>query len=180
MTSGAQLLFTDLRVAYLVANEARYRALERAFGVSRDQANLVTFALLLLVAKTVSDKVERALHGIGGPTKADAVLGTLLADGMLGEIAGPPARDTPMVGALVALALVGGLSAPAVRRSMYSASATSRRALVVFRHRYGYLVAHGRRIAQARRAQARSETEGPKPHSTGGGQVASPLRDLAA
>jgi hypothetical protein len=177
---GARLLITDLRVAYLLANEARYRALERVFGISRDQANFVTFALLLLTAETVSDKVERALHGIGGPTRADAALGTALANEVLGEIAGRPARDTPMFGALVALALVGGLSVPAVRRSMHGVSAASHHTLVAFRHRYGYLVAHGRRIARTRRSQAAPETGGPKPHSTSDGEVASPIRDLAA
>ena len=180
MTSGAQLLVTDIRVAYLLANEARYRALERVFGISREQANVVTFVLLLVAAQTVSDKIDRALHGIGGPTKADGALGAALANEVLGEIAGRPARDTPMFGPLVALALVGGLSAPAVRRSMHGLSVTSHRTLVAFRHRYGYLVAHGRRIARTRRSQARTDTAGPKPDSTGDGQVSSPIQDLAA
>ncbi len=147
---GAGLLLTDFRVAYLLANEARYRALERMFGVSRGQANLLTFVLLVLAANAAGEKVEGALHGLRGPTRADALLGTVAAKELLAEVAGRPARDTPMFGALVALALAGGLSVPTVRRSMQEVSSNSRRMLAVFRNRYGYLIAHGRRIARAR------------------------------
>jgi hypothetical protein len=176
--SGARLLVTDLRIAYLLANEARYRALERVFGVSRDQANLLTFMLLVLAADTVHDKVERALHGVGGPTRSDALLGTAAAIGLMDEIAGGPDQETSLSGPLVALALVGALSAPAVRRSMHRISSTSHRTLVAFRHRYGYLVAHGRRIARTRRLQARSGMAEPRPDSARNGEVASRIREV--
>ena len=48
------MFLSDLRVGVLLANEARYRTLERFFGIPREQANLAT----LVAAPTLADAVR--------------------------------------------------------------------------------------------------------------------------
>ena len=142
--SGARLLLRDIRIAFLLANEARYRTTERAFGVPRDQANLVTFAALLLLLEAAHDKTEELLRGPGPPTRADAVLGAAALREVLYGVGGSSARDTPLFAALMMLALLGGLSGPALRRSVRGIEVASHRMRHSFNHRYGHLLGPGR------------------------------------
>jgi hypothetical protein len=47
----SQLFLADSRLALAVLNHLRYQALNRAFGVSRDQANVLTVVLLLATSR---------------------------------------------------------------------------------------------------------------------------------
>jgi hypothetical protein len=58
---GAKLLFTDARVAFLLLDEARYRALARLFGVPRDKSFLVTTIALGTLAQALHDKAAGVL-----------------------------------------------------------------------------------------------------------------------
>jgi hypothetical protein len=112
-----QLFLTDSRLAIAVLNHLRYQALNRAFGLSRDQANVVSVVLLLGAADTAYEAARR----IGGMrphvSGTDAALGAIaLRDASLG-IAGPNVRAIPGFGALVAFAILGGFAAPALRRT---------------------------------------------------------------
>jgi hypothetical protein len=53
---GRRLLLTDLRLAFLFINDARYRAMQRTFGVSREQVNLAT---VIAVAGLADNYKER-------------------------------------------------------------------------------------------------------------------------
>ena len=138
--SGARLLLTDIRIAFLLANEARYRTMEGVLGVPRDQANLVTLVTLGMLLEAAHDKTEQLLRGPGPPTRADAALGAAVLREVLYGVGGSPTRDTPLFSALVTVALLGGLSGPAVRRSVRGIRAASHRTRRSFNHRYGHLV----------------------------------------
>jgi hypothetical protein len=114
-----QLFLTDSRLVLAVANHLRYKALNRVFGVSREQANLVTVVLLLAAADGAYEGARRigAMHmGVSG---GDAAVGAIaLREAALG-VAGPNARAIPGFGTLVALAILGGAAAPGLRRTAH-------------------------------------------------------------
>ena len=105
-----QLFLTDSSMVFTVLNHLRYQALNRVFGTSREQANVLTFVLLLGAADSAFETARR----VGGTRlrMSDAGLGAIgLREAALG-VAGPGARAIPGFGALVAFALLGGLAAP--------------------------------------------------------------------
>lgn len=113
----AKLFFTDSRLALAVLNHLRYQALNRVFGASREQANVLSVVLLLGAA----DGTYEAARRIGGMRShvsgSNAALGGLaLREAALG-IAGPSTRQVPHAGTLLALGIVGGLAAPSLRRT---------------------------------------------------------------
>ncbi len=129
----------------MLANEARYRTLEYLFGVRREQANLATVIALIVLLEAAHDKADRWLRGPGGPTRADVALGAATCRELLYEVSGLDPRDTPLVGTLVAVAVLGGLSGLVLRRSARGITTFSHRAGRSFNHRYGHLI--GRRPA---------------------------------
>ena len=115
----SQLFLIDSRLALVVLNHLRYRALNRVFGVSRDQANVLTVVLLLGAADGAYETARR----IGGTrvreSGTNAAVGALaLREAALG-VAGPSAREVPAFGALVGFAVLGGLVAPGLRRTAH-------------------------------------------------------------
>ncbi len=120
-----QLFLTDSRLVLVVLNHLRHKALNRVFGTSREQANVLTFVLLLGAA----DSAYEAARRIGGTRLrgSDAGLGAIaLRETALG-VAGPGARAVPGFGTLVAFALLGGLAAPGLRRTAQRMRAAERR-----------------------------------------------------
>jgi hypothetical protein len=112
-----QLFLTDSRLVFAVLNHLRYQALNRAFGVSRDQANVVT-AVLLLGAADGAYEAARRVSGMRLHVAApDAALGAFALRGAALGVAGPSARAIPGFGTLVAFALLGGAAAPGLRRT---------------------------------------------------------------
>jgi hypothetical protein len=120
-----QLFLTDSRLVLTLVNHLRYEALSRLFGTSREQANALTFVLLLGAADSAYEGARRIGRmrlrmsdaGLGGIALREAALGA----------AGPGARAVPGFGALVAFALLGGLAAPALRRTAHRMRAAERR-----------------------------------------------------
>ena len=120
-----QLFLSDSRVVLSVLNHLRYQALNRVFGTSREQANALTVVLLLGAA----DGAYEAARRISGMRLrvSDAGLGaTALREAAL-AVAGPRARAIPGFGTLIAVALLGGLAAPGVRRMVQRMRAAERR-----------------------------------------------------
>ncbi|HET8977427.1 MAG TPA: hypothetical protein VFN87_04665 [Solirubrobacteraceae bacterium] len=134
--SGGRLLFYDTRMALLLLNEARYRALEQV-GVPREQANLVTVVGLGLLAQTVHERVGRVLHAPFAGTPADAVLPLAATRELLYGVAGPASRQTPYFGALVALAVAAHVSGPSIRSTVHSVRSAAQGTRAAFRRRYG-------------------------------------------
>lgn len=141
----SRLFLTDSRMALALLNHLRYQALNRVFGTSREQANLLTVVLLLSAAGSAYETAQR----IGGMRLrvSDAGLGAFtLREAALG-VAGPSARAVPGFGALVAVAVLGGLAAPGLRRAAHRMRAAERR---VRRARIGrYVAARDRGQANA-------------------------------
>src|SRR5436309_4027895 len=111
--SGGRLLATDVRVAALLLNDARYRAFQRLFAIDRDQVNLVTFIALLVLAQ----KTEATSHRIRsqrGPTMAEDFMGFAVVREALRRVAGP-SSDTPLLGTLLAVAVIGGTARSGLR-----------------------------------------------------------------
>jgi hypothetical protein len=146
MPQGPLRLETDLRLAFLLLNEARYRTLESVFGLSRDQANLATLVLLSSLAGSAGQRVHRMMSQPPPvPTRGDTVLGVSLMRELVQSIAGPASRDTSTFGTLVAVAAMGGVALPIVRRSIRAAESGLHEVSVAFRHRYGV---HAARAAE--------------------------------
>lgn len=148
---GGRLLLSDLRVAFLLMNDARHRTVARLFGVSPDQANLVTLIAVMMLAEAAHRKVQRLFSAPSVPSPGDGlVAGASLRELLLG-VAGSPARDVPFSGPLLAIAVLGGTVGPTAFKSLRAIGDSSRKMTVGFHHRYGYVVdpGHWRR----RRAQ---------------------------
>jgi len=156
-TGDRRLILSDLRVAFLLANHARYRAITRLFGVSPDQVNLTTLIAILLVADKAYDGMTRVVRVPGAPALGDGLfLGGALRESAR-AIAGPAARDTPLLGVLVMAALVGNMVRPAVAKSIHEVRTSSHRMALGFHHRYGYVVDPGHwRERRARRQELRA------------------------
>jgi hypothetical protein len=114
----SELFLTDSRLVLGVLNHVRYQALNRAFGISREQANVVTAILLLGAADGAQEAARRIAGFRPHVSRTDAALGAIaVRDASLG-IAGPSVRAVPGFGTLVAFAIAGGFVAPALRRSV--------------------------------------------------------------
>jgi hypothetical protein len=121
-----RLFVADSRLGLALINSARYWALNRLFGVSRQQANVVTFLMTVLAAEAVYESGRRMIRAprVSG---ADAAVGLLaLREGALG-LAGPGARQTPHAGALLAFAMLGGVAVPRLRRGAQALRAAEHR-----------------------------------------------------
>jgi hypothetical protein len=119
-----RLFLADSRLAYVVLNHVRRRAIARVFGVSDEQANVLTFVIAASAAEAAYATARRLVRT---PSRDDAVLaGLLLREGALG-IAGPKTRQVPLAGAILTLALVGGSALPALRSAVKTARAAERR-----------------------------------------------------
>lgn len=131
---GARLLLGDMRVASLLATDARQLAITRVFGVARqDQSWLVTILLCGSVAAVGWDALAKL---VPHPTTADLKIGGSLVEMTARALAGLPTRTMPFAGAVVALVLVSRDAREALQEFLIA-----RRWLVAdFRHRYGHLI----------------------------------------
>ena len=127
----SKLFLADSRLALAVLNHLRYQALNRVFGASRNQANVLTVGLLLGAAVGTYEAARR-ISGLR-VSGTDAALGAFaLREAALG-VAGPSVRAVPGGGRILALAIIGGLAAPSLRRTgqrMRAAEARVRRARI--------------------------------------------------
>jgi hypothetical protein len=125
--SAARVFGSDVVMTLTLINEARYLALQRCFGISRQQANLLTAALALTSADAAYAMMQRVLHDPVGITGADVTLGGLVLREAGYAIAGPGARNVPFFGALVAASLVGSLAVPSLRGAIHRLRRTEQR-----------------------------------------------------
>jgi hypothetical protein len=146
---GRELFLIDAGAALAVANESRYRTLERVFGIKRSDANLLTAILALMVGNSVYEKVA-----VARPPRPPSIPNLAIGVGALREsiygVAGPASRDTPLGGTLIALAILGGLAGPPALRSIRGTRASYRRLHQTFLGRYGHLVGRGSGTHSAR------------------------------
>jgi hypothetical protein len=122
----ARLFFGDAGIALLLLNDARHRSVERVFGVSRDDSNLVTALAIGSAAVAVGGTVSRVRSIRLFPSVSDGAMGAAMLRGTALGIAGEPSRAVPFFGGLVALALVGTSARPVVRGVIHSARGSVR------------------------------------------------------
>lgn len=124
---SGRLFLTDSRLALAFLNQGRYWALRRAFGVSREQANLLTAVVALAAADAAYETTRRVLRAPLGIDAGDAALGWFMAREASLRIVGPTDRDVPLAATLLTLAAVGGVALPGLRRAAQSIRAAERR-----------------------------------------------------
>jgi len=136
---GTALFLGDAAGAFLLANEARYRTLEW-IGIRREDANIATAIGLLMAANAVYERAHRPATPKPSSAVADLAIGVGALRETIYGVAGPASRDTPLGGTLIALAVLGGLARPPMKRGVRELRSSSRRLKQTFRGRYGHLV----------------------------------------
>jgi hypothetical protein len=123
-----RLFLADSRLALSAGNYARHKALNRVFGVQREEANLLTFILLVSAGPPLLAAAWRAVRApLAIATGTNAGVGAFALREATRGIAGPGAGEVPHVEALLALALAGGLALPQLRRASRGVRAAEHR-----------------------------------------------------
>jgi hypothetical protein len=141
---GARLLAGDVRVAYLLLNDARGRAITRLFGISGPNSALVALIAVGLAAETAHRKVSRVLNAPGAPDLGGLTLGTSALTESARLIAGPGIGDFPFFGPLVLFAVVVHTTRPVLRSAIHGARSSAHRAHAGLDHRYGHIIRRNR------------------------------------
>ena len=142
-SGGSALFLGDAAGAFLLANEARYRTLEW-IGIRREDANLATTIGLLMMANAVYERAHRPKPPKPPTAVADLAIGVGALRETIYGVSGPASRDTPLGGTLIAVAVLGGLARPPLKKGVRELRSSSKRVNQMFRGRYGHLVKLGR------------------------------------
>jgi hypothetical protein len=138
--SGAEQLTSDTGVALLLLRDGRNRACARIFGVSEQDAGLVTIIALAMLAHTANRKAHRVLSAFGLIHRSDGWLG----EGALNEgfyrIAGDESRDVQFIGSLILAAVLLRSLRPVLRLSGHDLRVVAHRLRLDFDHRYGHVI----------------------------------------
>lgn len=138
--SGAEQLTSDTQVMLLLLREARNRACARLFGVSEQDAGLVTIIALALLAQAANRKANDVIKAIGAIRRSDAWLGQgVLNEGLYG-IGGDSSRDVPFIGSLVLASVLLHRLRPVLQLSLHDLRVAGHRLRLDFDHRYGHLI----------------------------------------
>jgi hypothetical protein len=151
-----------VRVVLELINHARYQALARVLGVPREQANVATAVIALIVAETVQGRYRKLVRPRAMPAPGDMLGGAATLREVLSELTGLPPEDTPVLGTVLTGAALATIMRPAARRSARAARKLPLGARKVshgmnaaFHRRYGYLVDPGHhRASRAQRHAA--------------------------
>jgi hypothetical protein len=141
---GARLVVADVRLVYLLLNQARARAIAQLFGISGPGSALVTIIALGLAAETAHRKVTRVLTAPGTPELGQAALGASVLTESVRWIAGPGTGEFPLFGPLILFAVVGHAMRPVVRSAVHGLRASAHRAHTDLDHRYGHIIRRNR------------------------------------
>jgi hypothetical protein len=149
--SSVSAFLSDARLALTVLNELRCLALRRAFGVPREQANLLTFVLALGAAEATYDVARRFLRHPWPLDGTDTAITAFLVRESGFGIAGPQARAVQLGGILIVAAAAGSLTLPGLRRAVHSLHAAEQRVGEQRRRIYGAAQQQARNVAEQRR-----------------------------
>jgi hypothetical protein len=152
--SGAEQLTSDTGVALLLLRDARNRACARLFGVSEQDAGLVTIIALAMLAHAANRKAHEVLNAIGPIHRSDAWIG----EGVLNEgfyrIAGDASRDVQFIGSLILASVLLRSLRPVLRLSVHDLRVAAHRLRLDFDHRYGHLIRPNRPPRQPTRGRS--------------------------
>jgi hypothetical protein len=130
------LFIADSRLAFMLLNHGRHAVLRRVFGVSREEANLLTLALGLGGLDLAYGTARRIAHTPIPLSSRDAAMGGFVLRESALSVAGPGARAVPLAASLLAAAVVVGLAGPGLRRAVGNARATEHRIRLAREQRY--------------------------------------------
>jgi hypothetical protein len=125
--SAERAFLCDVRLVLAALNQARYPLMRRAFGVSREQVNLLTFVVALSVAGATYDVIARFLRHPWPLDGAETAMAAAVVREAGFGIAGPKIRQTHVFGALIAIVAMKGLALPGLRRALHSAHVVEQR-----------------------------------------------------
>ena len=125
---AGRLFLADSRLAIGMVNYARYQALNRVFGVQREQANLFTFVLVVSAGPPMVAGLWRAVRApLAIATGVNAGVGAFAMREATRGVVGPGASEVPNAAALLALAIAGGVALPQLRRALRGVRAAEHR-----------------------------------------------------
>jgi hypothetical protein len=123
---AARVFASDVRLAAAVLNQLRMLALKRAFGVSRAEANALTF-VLAVTAADASLRTARRVASVRPPSGRDMAMGGFLVREAALGVAGPASREFPLVATFLAGAMAAGIALPELRRALHGLHEAERR-----------------------------------------------------
>ena len=116
-TAAVLLLLEDMRIAMLLVNAARYRALNRWLGLDKTGANLVTLVAAAAAVEAAQRQTARVVAP-GAPGAADFALGAAAAESALLSLAGRAAAGAAPGSLLLTIAVAYKLIGVPTRRAM--------------------------------------------------------------
>jgi hypothetical protein len=134
--SGARLLVVDVRMRSLLMHEGRQRVVTRMFGLVRDEQSLLVTMILIGAVATVIRGFAAPLWP--RPSGADAAIGGSVLNATLRGLAGPPSRNVPLAGVMIACGMLSHSLRPAVAASAREIGTVLRDVRAVFGSRYGH------------------------------------------
>jgi hypothetical protein len=133
---GATQLVVNMRVGSLLMRHARRRVVTRMFGVPEEDQSILVSITLLGAAATVVGGV--AMRRLPRPSGTDLAIGGAMANTGLRGIAGPPANNIPLAGALIGIAVLSHSLRPAVSGSVRNVRRTAHALRAVVAEIYGF------------------------------------------
>ena len=109
--SGAGQLYADVRTGSLLIHEAHQRVVTRVLGLRRDEQSLLVTVILIGAVATALRDLAAPLWP--HPSAAQAAIGTSVLNATLRGLAGPPSRNVPLAGAIMACAVLSHSLRPA-------------------------------------------------------------------
>ncbi len=113
--SGARLLYVDVRMRSLLMHEGRQRVVTRMFGLPRDEQSFLVTMILIGAVATVIRGFAAPLWP--RPSGAHAAIGGSVLNATLRGLAGPPSRNVPLAGVMIACGMLAHSLRPAVAGS---------------------------------------------------------------
>ncbi|MGZ4168007.1 MAG: hypothetical protein ACXVFO_15175 [Solirubrobacteraceae bacterium] len=120
-TEAVLLFLREIRVALLLINAARYRALQRWLGLDKTGANLLTLVAVAAMADAAQRQTTR-LVAPGAPAAADFALSAAVAESALRTLAGQTASGAAPGSLLLTIAIVYKLVGVPGRRALREAA----------------------------------------------------------
>jgi len=117
--SAERAFLSDARLALALLNRARYPVLRHVFGVSPAEVNLLTFVLALGAVNATYGAVRRVIRHPWPLDGVDTAFAGFFVQEIGFRIAGPKAREIDQFGALIAIAAIGSVTLPGVRRALH-------------------------------------------------------------
>ena len=123
---AGRLLVGDAIIAFLLLNEARNRIVERVYGVSREDSNVLTMFALGSLGDGLHGGAARVRGVPARLSVADPGIGAAALKETAHLVAGETSRATPFFGALLAFAVLARAFFPMLRGSIRGVRASFR------------------------------------------------------